>query len=79
MDNGLLFEFTGKFRQDMVGKKESSEKVLKRIHLLSKSTNYKHVNTIPVLVSHTQAEMASGVCPTNLRVSAGSIRMKSNK
>jgi len=33
----------------------------------------------PVLASPTQAETASGVCPTNLRISAGSSRMKSTK
>jgi hypothetical protein len=33
----------------------------------------------PVLASPTQAETASGVCPTNLGISAGSSRMKSTK
>jgi len=33
----------------------------------------------PVLASPTQAETASGVFPTNLRISAGSSRMKSTK
>jgi hypothetical protein len=33
----------------------------------------------PLLASPTQAETASGVCPTNLRISAGSSLMKSTK
>jgi len=33
----------------------------------------------PVLASPTQAKTASGVCSTNLRISAGPSRMKSTK
>jgi hypothetical protein len=33
----------------------------------------------PVVASPTQADMASGVCPTNLRISAGASRMKLTK
>jgi len=45
--------------------------------LTIKSINYKHET--PVLASSIQAETASGVRPTSLRISAGSSRMKSTK
>ena len=42
-----------------------------------KRANYKHET--PVLASSIQAETASGVRPTSLRISAGSSRMKATK
>jgi hypothetical protein len=43
------------------------------------STNYKNENTGAGLSYCTQAETASGVCPFNLRISAGSSSIKSAK
>jgi hypothetical protein len=49
------------------GEKTPTERL--RAHTTSTKT--------PVLASPTQAKTASGVCPTNLRISAGSSRMRS--
>ena len=46
---------------------------------LGLETQPKNTPKIPGLVSSTQVETASGVCPTNLRISAGSSRMKSTE
>jgi hypothetical protein len=44
----------------------------------ARNTTHKTPKT-PGLASPTQAETVSGVCPTNLRITAGSSRMKTTK
>jgi hypothetical protein len=50
---------------------------LRRKTLTERLRAHTTISKTPVLASSTQAETASGVCPTKLRISAGSSRMKS--